>query len=86
MYTSFDKEDEDSTFVILRGHRKKYIAVKELDLNILEDTIDNILSGSGVFKKLLKKLNFVVRHEDLWSIYLIGFLKFYFDFGMKNDY
>jgi len=65
VYTSFDKEDENSKFVILRGHRKRYIAIKELDVNILESVIDNILSGSGSFKKLLKKLSFLAVKDEM---------------------
>jgi DnaJ family protein C protein 16 len=59
VYSSFDINDENSKFVILRGNRKSYIGIKELTMNILENKIDNILSGSGTFNKLLKKLEFL---------------------------
>lgn len=65
VYTSFDKEDEGSKFVILRGHRKRYAAIKEKDVSVLENKIDNILSGSGSFKKLLKKLPFVLKKDEM---------------------
>jgi curved DNA-binding protein CbpA len=65
VYTSFDKEDENSKFVVLRGHRKRYIAIKELAVDVLENVIDNILSGSGSFKKLLKKLSFLAVKDEI---------------------
>ena len=65
VYTSFAKEDEGSKFVILRGARKKYVAVREFDVEILQNKIENILSGSGSFNKVLKKLPFVLKKDDL---------------------
>lgn len=65
VYTSFDKEDENSKFIIIRGHRKRYIAVKDLNIEILENKIDNILSGSGTFKKILKKLPFILKKDEM---------------------
>lgn len=59
IYVSFDKEDEGSKFVILRGHRKRYSAVQDLSVQELENKVDNILSGSGNMKKLVKKLMFL---------------------------
>lgn len=64
LYVSFDKEDEDSKFIVLRGHRKKYTPVKDLDLQELENKIDNILSGSGNMKKLIKKLMFLNANDS----------------------
>ena len=59
LYVSFYKEDEDSKFIVLRGHRKRYMAVKDGDLSELENKIDNILSGSGNMKRVVKKLMFL---------------------------
>jgi len=59
LYVSFEKEDEDSKFIILRGHRKRYSAVKDISIKELENKLDNILSGSGNMKKLIKKLMFL---------------------------
>jgi curved DNA-binding protein CbpA len=59
LYVSFDKEDENSKFIIIRGHRKRYTAVNELDIKTLHDKVDNILSGSGNMKKVIKKLTFI---------------------------
>jgi DnaJ family protein C protein 16 len=59
LYVSFFKEDEHSKFIILRGHRKRYTAVKDFSIQELENKIDNILSGSGNMKKIIKKLMFL---------------------------
>jgi thioredoxin-like negative regulator of GroEL/DnaJ-domain-containing protein 1 len=59
-WVSFDASDKDSNFIILRGNRKKYIAILAEIANAQEKVttmMDNILSGSGSFKKLVKKLN-----------------------------
>jgi hypothetical protein len=56
-WVSFDNEDSDSNFIILRGKRKRYCPIKKNTLADVSTTIDNILSGGGSFKKLIKKLN-----------------------------
>jgi len=63
IWVSFAKEDEDSKFIILRGHRKRYSAVKDFSVHELENKVDNILSGSGNMKKLVKKLMFLNANE-----------------------
>lgn len=64
LYVSFQKEDEYSKFIILRGYRKKYNAVHSLSVPELENKLDNILSGSGEMKKLIKKLTFLSYHDS----------------------
>jgi thioredoxin-like negative regulator of GroEL len=69
-WVSFEKEDENSKVIILRGKRKKYSAVckDRVDSQEIYDAIDNIISGGGSFKKLIKKVNLtsvVSNKEDL---------------------
>ncbi len=64
IYVSFDKEDENSKLIILRGNRKKYSALKEANTEELFDKLDNILSGSGIMKKLIKKLMFINTNDN----------------------
>lgn len=67
-WVSFDSEDNKSRFIILRGNRKKYIPIPDEDSinEKVTSVIDNILSGSGNFKKLKKKLNLNLEtHSDL---------------------
>ena len=58
-WVSFEKEDQNSNVIILRGKRKKYSAVckDKVDSKEIYDAIDNIISGGGSFKKLIKKVN-----------------------------
>lgn len=55
---SFAEGDENSDFILLKGKRKSYIPIhnaKTFDKVI--DKVDNVLSGSGSYKKLKKHLN-----------------------------
>ncbi len=66
-WVSFDLEDKNCNFVLIRGNRKKYFAIKENRLDKVTAALDNVLSGSATFKKLVKKLNLntVDTREDL---------------------
>lgn len=60
-WVSFQKEDENSRIIILRGKRKRYAALckEKVDPQEIYNAIDNIISGGGLFKKLIKKLNLI---------------------------
>jgi DnaJ family protein C protein 16 len=66
-WVSFSEKEDEVQFIILRGNRKKYMPVykktEEISLTEVTNTIDNILSGSGNFKKLVKKLNLNTKAE-----------------------
>jgi curved DNA-binding protein CbpA/thioredoxin-related protein len=62
LWVSFATEDEGSKFIILRGKRGRYLPVKEA--SEINDALDNVLSGGGNFKKLVKKLNLVTKVTD----------------------
>ena len=70
-WNSFEAADKDSNVLIIKGKRKRYLAVKNEDSNTswietAENEIDKILSGSGNFKAMLKKLNLKkALNEDL---------------------
>jgi curved DNA-binding protein CbpA len=69
-WVSFDKEDTNARIIVLRGKRKRYAALckDKTDSQEIYNGIDNILSGGGSFKKLIKKLNIfsvVQNKEDL---------------------
>jgi curved DNA-binding protein CbpA len=65
-WVSFDSEDRGSKFIVLRGKRKKYIPIAESKFETVANIIDNVLSGGGDFKKLIKHLNLnnTVQHKD----------------------
>jgi DnaJ family protein C protein 16 len=56
-WVSFNHEDQGSKFIVLRGKRKKYIPVSESKFEVVSNVIDNVLSGGGDFKRLIKHLN-----------------------------
>ena len=65
-YSSFEQEDHGAEFILLKGKRKKYIAIKKLNnKQDLYKLIENVINGGGNFKKLRKGLNFVVARSDL---------------------
>jgi hypothetical protein len=65
-WLSFEEYDRHSKIIILRGKRKKYIPLKlnSLKLDEVTNTIDNVLTGGGSYKKLIKKLNLNVLAYD----------------------
>jgi curved DNA-binding protein CbpA len=56
-WVSFEESAKDSIFLIIKGKRKMYLPIKSYELSEVTNSIDNVLSGSGRFKKLIKKLN-----------------------------
>jgi hypothetical protein len=57
----FNEEDKNSKAIILKGKRKKYYPISNEKFNEKElvNILDNIISGGGDFKKLLKnEINF----------------------------
>lgn len=60
-YVSFENPEEAkaSKFVVLRGKRKKYALIDKFDFEAVTNVMDNILSGGGSYKKLIKKLNLI---------------------------
>lgn len=67
-WTSFDEEEKNSDVIIIKGKRKKYLAIPKSDdwKKVLNAKLDTILSGSGEFKNLNKKLNLLkLRKDDL---------------------
>ena len=58
-FESFKDVDEYNTQVILlKGKRKKYINLNKDEFNAnINNVIDNIISGGGNFKKMIKNLN-----------------------------
>ena len=64
-WVSFNKEDQNSKAVLIKGKRKKYIPIKDNKaLKSVTNIIDNILSGGGDFKNLVKGLNFLNNKKD----------------------
>ena len=60
-WDSFNEEDKNSKAIILKGKRKKYYPISNEKFNEKElvNILDNIISGGGDFKKLLKnEINF----------------------------
>lgn len=75
LWSSFEPSDKGSDVLILKGKRKKYIplslktedgkTIKHWE-DVANDTIDKILSGSGKFKNMMKKITFSkVQNDDL---------------------
>jgi DnaJ family protein C protein 16 len=56
-WVSFASEDRGSNFIVLRGKRKKYIPIHEAKFEDISNVIDNVLSGGGDYKKLIKHIN-----------------------------
>lgn len=61
-WVSFKEEDHASDIIILKGKRKRYASIKTGDDNrmnfqAIKDSLDNIISGGGSFKSLIKNLN-----------------------------
>lgn len=57
-WDSFEDEDKNSQAIIVKGKRKKYLALKgTIDLQSV-GIIDNILGGGGSMKNLLSEINF----------------------------
>lgn len=70
LWSSFHPDDKMSDFIVIKGKRKKYIAEKHDTSNEwslkAEVLIDKILSGSGDYKNLNKKLSFnTLKKDDL---------------------
>ena len=63
-WVSFNKEDSNCRAILLKGKRKKYIAVKEEEMKSIGNVIDNIISGGGSFKNLVRGLNFLNNKKD----------------------
>lgn len=70
-WLSFQNEDKNKCEgILLKGKRKKYIPLHNvLDVTKMSNVIDNVLSGGGEFKKLIKGLNLSntqkIENEDL---------------------
>ena len=58
-WESFDSKDKKCKAVIVKGKRKKYYPINNEKFNEKEllNILDNIISGGGDYKKLLKPLN-----------------------------
>lgn len=56
-WVSFEEIAKDAKFLIIKGKRKMYLSIKSSELPEVTNSIDNVLSGSGGFKKLIKKMN-----------------------------
>ena len=58
-WESFDSKDKKCKAVIIKGKRKKYYPINNEKFNEKEllNILDNIISGGGDYKKLLKPLN-----------------------------
>lgn len=70
LWSSFEPTDKKSEIIIIKGKRKRYLPLKIEKGVSWEDqanqTIDKILSGSGTFKNMFKKLSFSkVLKDDL---------------------
>lgn len=71
LWTSFKEEDKGSDIIIIKGKRKRYIAYKIDNVNknwenSVNNLLENILSGTGSFKSLAKKISFhKANKEDL---------------------
>jgi curved DNA-binding protein CbpA len=67
-WVSFDKDDTNARVIALRGKRKRYsiLCRDKVDPQELNNGVENIVSGGGSFKKLVKKLNVVnlVQQKD----------------------
>lgn len=59
-WDSFKQEDQHSGAIIIKGKKKRYIAIPKDSINYdkLSLIIGNVFSGSGIFKNLIKGLNF----------------------------
>ncbi len=64
-WDSFNVEDKNCKAVILKGKRKKYYPISNEKFNESEllNILDNIISGGGDYKKLLKVLNLSNKEE-----------------------
>lgn len=60
IYLSFAKEDQAANqLMVIKGKRKTYsVYESDLDLVGVSNFLDNIISGGGSFKKLVRKLHF----------------------------
>ena len=68
--SSFQGADKDASIVILKGKRKRYLPINVDDsedwMQKAENEIDKIISGTGNFKSMMKKINFAkVLSDDL---------------------
>lgn len=68
--SSFQGADKEASIVILKGKRKRYLAINVQDAedwtHAAENEIDKILSGTGNFKNMMKKISFAkVLQDDL---------------------
>ena len=64
LWSSFDEEDKGADLVVIKGKRKRYIPMKFERNNAnykwddeVNRLLENILSGTGSFKSMHKKLN-----------------------------
>jgi len=73
LWSSFESKDKEANLLVIKGKRKRYLPLFVENENKNEDwtdlannTIDKILSGSGQFKNMIKKINFSkVLKDDL---------------------
>lgn len=62
-WVSFHSEDHGADILIIKGKRKRYSVINsvvngsKMDIQIIKDSLDNIISGGGTFKNLIKKIN-----------------------------
>ena len=64
-WNSFNEEDKNCKAIILKGKRKKYYPInnEKFKESELLNILDNIISGGGDYKKLLKVLNLSNKEE-----------------------
>jgi thioredoxin-like negative regulator of GroEL len=71
LWSSFELKDKGANLLVIKGKRKRYLPlfVENEDgewTGLAHNTIDRILSGSGQFKNMIKKINFAkVLKDDL---------------------
>lgn len=61
VWSSFESDDKGTDLVIIKGKRKRYLPVKletEDWQSEVETVLDKVISGSGNFKNMVKKINF----------------------------
>ena len=62
-WVSFDQNEHESTFIVIKGKRRRYYAYKGENIESLYEVLDNIVSGGGDFKQLNINLNFISNEE-----------------------
>jgi len=60
-WVAFKDEDHEADLIIIKGKRRRYSTINSSDSNdikqTIKDSLDNIISGGGSFKNLVKNLN-----------------------------